>query len=392
MSEESADVDLSVVEDFKSRIGEILVDYDPTDVFNCDETGLFYRALPDKTLALKGDKVKGGKQSKERLTVLLACSSTGEKLQPLVIGKSQNPRAFKGIDVNQLRVRWRFNKKAWMTGLIFKEWLKNLDLKMRLRKRKILLLMDNCSSHACKDVEMNNVVVKFLPANMTSWLQPLDAGIIKNFKMHFRKLLLQHIVARIDSCASATELTKQLNVLHAVNWIARSWDSVSATTISSCSARCGLQWNDPPADLSSDETYTVEGEVQDLLETANSLGMPVDLSAEEYVSAEKNVPIESSDGWEDQLLEEFRQSMADEHEELPSDPNCQDCESDEESDQEVESVSPQEAIQCLEKVHSYFTCHNADKVVAVNQLLQSIESDVVKQKQQSTLDKYFKTQ
>ena len=163
-----------------------------------------------------------------------------EKSCSLVLGKTQNPRAFKGIDVNQLRVRWKFNKKAWITGLIFKEWLKNLDLKMKLCKRKILLLMDNCSSHACKDVEMSNVVVKFLPANTTSWLQPLDAGIIKNFKTHFHKLLLQHIVAHIDSCASATELTKQLNVPHVVNWIARSWDSVSATTISSCFARCGL--------------------------------------------------------------------------------------------------------------------------------------------------------
>ena len=94
MSGESADVDLDVVEDFKSRIGEILADYDPKDVFNCDETSLFYRALPDKTPALKGDKVKGGKQSKECLTILLACSSTGEKLQPLVIGKSQKLKAF----------------------------------------------------------------------------------------------------------------------------------------------------------------------------------------------------------------------------------------------------------------------------------------------------------
>ena len=198
-------------------------------------------------------------------------------------------------------------------------------------------------------------------------------------------------MARIDSCVSATELMKQLNVLHAINWTVRSWDSVSATTISNCFTRCGFQWDDSSADLSSDGTCSVEGEVQDLLETANSLGMPVDLSAEEYVSAENNVPIESSDGWEDCLLDEFRQSMADESEELPSGPNCQD-EFDEDSDQELERVSPQEAIQCLERVCSYFTCHDADKVVAVNQLLQSIENDVVKQKQQSTLDKYFKTQ
>ena len=63
VSGERAGVDLGTVEDFKSRIVEILVDYDPKNVFNCDETGLFYHALPDKTPTLKGDKVKGGKSA-----------------------------------------------------------------------------------------------------------------------------------------------------------------------------------------------------------------------------------------------------------------------------------------------------------------------------------------
>jgi len=49
-----------------------------TDMFNYDETGLFYHAMPDKTLAQKGDAVKGGKLVKERLTVLICCSASGE--------------------------------------------------------------------------------------------------------------------------------------------------------------------------------------------------------------------------------------------------------------------------------------------------------------------------
>ena len=73
------DVDSSVVEDFKSRLPGIMSGFHPDDVFNCDETGLFFRALPDKTLAQRTQNVKGGKQSKERLTVLLCCSATGEK-------------------------------------------------------------------------------------------------------------------------------------------------------------------------------------------------------------------------------------------------------------------------------------------------------------------------
>lgn len=60
--------------------------------------GLFYKCLPNNTLAFKNESCHGGKNSKERITVLLAANATGtEKLKPLVIGKSQKPRCFKGI-------------------------------------------------------------------------------------------------------------------------------------------------------------------------------------------------------------------------------------------------------------------------------------------------------
>ena len=35
---------------------------------------------------------------------MLACSATGEKLSPLVIGKVQKPRCFKNIKLEQLPV------------------------------------------------------------------------------------------------------------------------------------------------------------------------------------------------------------------------------------------------------------------------------------------------
>ncbi|CAC5395781.1 unnamed protein product [Mytilus coruscus] len=99
---ESVDVDQSVVDDFKSKLENIVADYTPENVFNADETGLFFKALPDKTLGQKGEACKGGKLAKERITVMLACSSTGEKLPPSVIGKAKKPRCFKNINVNNL--------------------------------------------------------------------------------------------------------------------------------------------------------------------------------------------------------------------------------------------------------------------------------------------------
>ena len=54
-----------------------------TDVFNADETALFFRTLPNRSLVEKSKKLIGSKLFKERITVLLATSVTGEKLESL---------------------------------------------------------------------------------------------------------------------------------------------------------------------------------------------------------------------------------------------------------------------------------------------------------------------
>ena len=61
--------------------------YNKENIFHCDETSLFFKAMPNKSLTVKRDECKGGKKSKERVTVLFSVSSVGEKLKPLVIGK-----------------------------------------------------------------------------------------------------------------------------------------------------------------------------------------------------------------------------------------------------------------------------------------------------------------
>ena len=54
--------------------------------------------LPETTFDIKDNKFSGGKQQKDRLTILFCCNSDGsEKLEPVVVGKFKNPRCFKGV-------------------------------------------------------------------------------------------------------------------------------------------------------------------------------------------------------------------------------------------------------------------------------------------------------
>jgi len=127
---ESNDVNFDTVNEWKSKIGELIKDYNSDSIYNRDETGLFFRAIPSKTLKLKGEQCKGGKLSKERITVLLCGNMASEMEKPLVIRKAAKPRCFKNINVEKLPVSWYSNKKAWMTRSIMEGWLIKFNSKM----------------------------------------------------------------------------------------------------------------------------------------------------------------------------------------------------------------------------------------------------------------------
>jgi hypothetical protein len=73
-----------------------------------------------------------------------------------------------------------------MTTTLFDEWLISVNRSMVKQKRKILLFIDHAPCHN-GDAEYSNISLKFFPPNTTSKLQPLDQGIIKNFKCHYRE-------------------------------------------------------------------------------------------------------------------------------------------------------------------------------------------------------------
>lgn len=236
---ESASVNADEANVWNEKVAEIIKDMPDRDIFNVDETGLFFKCVPAKTLAFKGEKCSGGKLSKDRLTLLVGANMDGsEKLPLLMVGKSQNPRCFKNVQTKP--VEYRSNKKAWMTGSIFEEWLLNLDRKYRKQKRKIILFIDNCSAHNSIP-SMENVRVIFFPPNMTSVVQPMDQGVIKNLKHFYRCLVVRHLLTEFSQ--------SKITVLDASRMCLSAWSKVSEKTIANCFRKAGFVRNDVPEDL-----------------------------------------------------------------------------------------------------------------------------------------------
>ncbi|GBN31364.1 Tigger transposable element-derived protein 4 [Araneus ventricosus] len=114
---------------------DIIRNYDEKDIFNADETVLFYKLTPNQTLKFKGEKCVGGKLSKVRITILVCANMNGSEKQKLtVIGKSQKPRCFK--NVKKLPMDYKSNKKAWMTSDLFQKYLRQWDKELAKKKRK----------------------------------------------------------------------------------------------------------------------------------------------------------------------------------------------------------------------------------------------------------------
>ena len=123
----------------------IISRYDFRDIYNADEFGSLDKALPTKSMHLKGEKCSGVKKSKIRLTGLAAAKMCGEKTPMFVIRKSNKPRCFKRI--KSIPCRYRAQKKSWMDSELFEEWVREQDRKFALEGRKVALVIDNCNAY-----------------------------------------------------------------------------------------------------------------------------------------------------------------------------------------------------------------------------------------------------
>ena len=111
--------------------------YDASCVGNLDETGLLFKFARKSSHVTeeeaKDKDLRGSKQSKERLTILVGAYMDGEKLPLLAIGKSAKPRCFRG---SPIPIIYRNQPNSWMDYNIFNEYLLKIDSKLTQKKDK----------------------------------------------------------------------------------------------------------------------------------------------------------------------------------------------------------------------------------------------------------------
>ena len=199
-----------------------------SQIYNADESGLYWRAPPSKTLASQNEShVPGRKVAKDRISVLFCANADGShRLKPMVIGKAKKPRCLKNI-LDKLPVHYDANKSAWFTQEIFSRWFhrhacreiihdQTTCLKISRENVKAVILLDNAPAHPCVDElcsKDGKIKVMFLPPNTTSLIQPMDQGIIESCKRFYRSKMMKECFVVLETEGDAEEDTRGLRTL-----------------------------------------------------------------------------------------------------------------------------------------------------------------------------------
>lgn len=376
----SADVDNPAMIEQMNDVRALCATYANKDIFNMDETGLFWKLIPSRTLATEAQS--GAKKKKDRVTIALTVNADGtEKLDPWVIGRSQNPRCFKNINVQLLRVQYEFNQSKWMTGVIMEKYLRWFDAQMH--GRKVLLLLDNFSGH---DVGvqlvgglegLTNTRVAWLPPNTTSHWQPLDQGIIANFKLHYRK---QWVAYMLRISEEGKDPLKTVTLLKAIQWSRAAWSrDVQPSTIQKCFWKSTII---PKPDGES-TTLNQQNEYDDLQSQIASIPSITDpLPVPEFLEPPGEEIIDNDEDIERSVIEKYSIDVDDDPELL-----------EEEQDDVVEEPVPlAEALQCFERLKLY-ELQQEDGEVSILQALDKLGNKITQKRigsrKQVTLHSFF---
>jgi hypothetical protein len=101
---EAASVLSSIHEDIKP-IRAIYDQYDLKDIYNMDETGLYWRRMPNR--GLSKEKIARQKRDKTRISIVVTINATGSDRLPLwLIGEAKTPYALRGVNIQTLGCVW----------------------------------------------------------------------------------------------------------------------------------------------------------------------------------------------------------------------------------------------------------------------------------------------
>ncbi|XP_015429685.1 PREDICTED: jerky protein homolog-like [Dufourea novaeangliae] len=241
---EQVSTDTEAAVNFKNQLLELIEEekLKLNQIFNADETGLYFKMMPKNTLVIKTENSTAGYGTiKDRVTVMACCNATGSLKMPLlIVGRHQKPGPLKNLMPHLLPVKYISQSNACMNITIFETWFKEdfvpnvvTFLRSKGLPEKAILLHDNAKSYSSpKILSVGGIRAISLPPNVTSLIQPLDQGIIAAMKRRYKTKLLRYILNAQNNGQDYNDAMKSFNIKYAINFISDAWNEITEKTIS----------------------------------------------------------------------------------------------------------------------------------------------------------------
>ncbi|KAG3201665.1 hypothetical protein PC128_g3742 [Phytophthora cactorum] len=242
---------VAVQEEFAQLFKANYSSYNASEVFNTDETGIYFDMPPGKILSPKGKAAPITAQQKHsaRLTAVCTIRADGVKRSLLFIVRCEPngtierdelptyPKDMMSL-ILSMRLRLLANivnsflghiytvqKKAWMDSRVWRFYLRSL-LQWHISEPSILLV-DNLECHVSDEAEAIVAgelvsVLQPLPKNSTSVCQPLDVGVMGPLKAKLKALWL------VEKTTATTASEKRLATIKRT---IKAWESIEPETV-----------------------------------------------------------------------------------------------------------------------------------------------------------------
>ena len=135
-----------------------------------------------------------------------------------------------------------------MDSVLFEEWVRDVNKKFQAEGRKVALIIDNCPAHPIIE-NLSHVKLVFLPPNTTSVSQPMDQGVIRCLKAHYRKRLVKLILRSLDS----NKPLPKVSLLTALQLLVSAWNKVSQITIVNCFKKAKISEKDQTIAINNED-------------------------------------------------------------------------------------------------------------------------------------------
>lgn len=204
--------------------------YDPSNIWNVDETGLVNVHRPSKIIGKKGQRQVGKITSGEKgktITAVCAFNATGAYMAPMLIFPrvNMNDRLLRGAPAGTIGAA---SKSGWIDSALFQKWFQHFvrNVKPSVDNPHLLLLDGHVSHKSLSLIQMarsQGVTLICFPPHTTHALQPLDCVFFGPLKTYYHQACESFMLHNPGKRISDYDIASLFNTAY-----------VSAATIDKC--------------------------------------------------------------------------------------------------------------------------------------------------------------